>query len=213
MIFHRSDSIRVSEIIEDIGGAKELPFIPESDARMKELLALAIIGIECENSLWKAAQMPAFNSELRPQKRLGGRLGLPKGAVLPTVIVKDQDLKPLQQWQSSTGVPIHVWHSFYDRAYGLPLSRLEQLIADGLIEPTVQVFQAPGGATTKKAIFKIYYHYAYELGMTIEEPQLVADSITDKNGHIMPYVRFSGGKMKILQTAINEVDAEARAKK
>ena len=62
MIFNRSDSNLVSEIIEGLGGGKELPFIRESEPQMKKLLALAIMGIECENSLWKSAQMPAFGA-------------------------------------------------------------------------------------------------------------------------------------------------------
>ncbi|MCZ7592429.1 MAG: hypothetical protein M5U15_09875 [Kiritimatiellae bacterium] len=36
-----------------------------------------------------------------------------------------------------------------------------------------------------------------------EEPRLVADSITDKNGHILPYVRFEGGKTVLSKEAIS----------
>ena len=109
--------------------------------------------------------MPDYNSQFKPQKRLGGKLGLKKNAVLPTVIIKEEDRIPLSKWQEENKVPIHVWHVFYDRAYGLPFNEAERLIHEGLIEPTVQTFQAPGGATTKKVIYKYYYHYAYSLGM------------------------------------------------
>jgi hypothetical protein len=80
-----------------------------------------------------------------------------------------------------------------------------------LIEPTFQVFQAPGGATTKKAIYKFYYHYAYQLGVTQEEPRLIADQIVDKNGHILPYVRFEGGRMALSGEALATLDAIASA--
>lgn len=146
--------------------------------------------------------MPAYNSPLRPQKRLGGKLGLSKSAVLPTVIIKEEDRAPLAGWQEINGVPIHVWHVFFDRAYGLAFDDAERLVRDGLIEPTIQVFQAPGGATTKKAIYKYYYHYAYPLGVSVEPPRLIPDYIEDKNGHILPYVKFEGGSLEITEETL-----------
>jgi hypothetical protein len=77
------------------------------------------------------------------------------------------------------------------------------LVDDGLILPTEQVFQAPGGATTKKAIYKYYYHYAYPLGIANERPQLVPAFIEDKNGHILPYVKFEDGSLEITNEALN----------
>ena len=61
----------------------------------------------------------------------------------------------------------------------------------------LQTFQAPGGATSQKIIYKIYYHYAYKLGQSKEDPTLAARSITDKNGHILPYVAFEGGELAL----------------
>ena len=84
---------------------------------------------------------------------------LAKNAVLPTVIIKEEDRIPLSKWQEQNKIPIHVWHVFFDRAYGLSFDEAQRLVTDGLILPTEQVFQAPGGATTKKAIYKYYYHY------------------------------------------------------
>ena len=169
---------------------------------MQHLLTMAIVAIECENSLWQAQQMPDYGSKLRPQKRLGGQLGLKKSAVLPTVIIKKEDLAPLIDWQRRHQVPIHIWHAFYDIAFGIALDRAGELIAQGLIEPTEQVFQAPGGATSKKIMYKIYYHHAYQLGYSAETPRLVAHSITDKNGHILPYVAFEGGRLHLDDEAL-----------
>ena len=53
-----------------------------------------------------------------------------------------------------------------------------------------------------KAIYKFYYHYAYPLGISTEKPTLVPDYIEDKNGHILPYVKFVGGSLKIAQNAL-----------
>lgn len=207
LIFKKCDESLVRRMIEGLGGVEELPFTAETD--MQNLLDAAILAIECENSLWRVTKMRNFGAELRPMRRLGGKLGLPKNAVLPTIILKDEDRKPLLDWQQQQEVPIHIWHVFYDRSYGISLDRAEELFADGLIERTDQVYQAPGGATTTKSIYKIYYHYAYELGEAIEEPTLVPDCIDDSNGHILPYVRFEGGRIRLAEAAIQVLNKTA----
>jgi len=200
LVFKISDMSFVDKFIKDIGGDEELPFISESN--LNALIKKSIIAVECENSLWVAEKMPAYNSILTPQKRLGGKLGLKKGSVLPTVIIKEEDRMPLRKWQEENQVPIHVWHVFYERAYGLAFDEAERLLREGLIEPTIQTFQAPGGAATKKTIYKFYHHYAYHLGVSTEQPKLVPDFIQDKNGHILPYVKFEGGSLEMTQDAL-----------
>ncbi|MCX6160210.1 MAG: AccI family restriction endonuclease [Ignavibacteriae bacterium] len=144
---------------------------------------------------------------MKPQKRLGGKFGFAKTAVLPTVIIKEEDRKPLSTWQNKNKIPIHVWHVFFDRAYGLSFNEAQRLVKKGLIQPTEQVFQAPGGATTKKLIYKFYYNYAYPLGVANERPKLVPACIEDKNGHILPYVKFQGGSLNITQDGINVLNS------
>jgi hypothetical protein len=200
LIFNKSDRDEVNRIMSDIGGENELPFISEQE--LSSLLDKALIAVECENSLWIAEKMPDYNVKLKPLKRLGGKLGLQKNAVLPTVIIKEEDREPLFKWQNANHIPIHIWHVFFDRAYGLSLNEAQRLIDEGLIEPIVQTFQAPGGATTKKTIYKFYYHYAYELGISVEKPELLPDCIEDKNGHILPYVRLEGGRLNMLPEAL-----------
>lgn len=201
LVFKIADKPFVDNFLQGIGGDEELPFIVEKDLQV--IISKAILAVECENSLWVAEKMPDYSSKLTSQKRLGGKLGLKKGAVLPTVIIKEEDRTPLSKWQEGNRVPIHVWHVFYDRAYGLAFDEAERLIRERLIEPTIQTFQAPGGATTKKAIYKFYYHYAYPLGVSKEQPRLAPDYIEDKNGHILPYVKFEGGFLEITAEALN----------
>ncbi|WP_353929529.1 AccI family restriction endonuclease [Okeanomitos corallinicola TIOX110] len=200
LIFKIEHKPYVDSFLENIGGSKELPFIIESE--LQPLIQKALIAVECENSLWIAEKMPDYNKQMKPQKRLGGKIGLAKNAVLPTVIIKEEDRIPLNKWQIENNVPIHIWHVFFDKAYGLSLNQAENLVKEGLIEPTIQTFQAPGGATTQKAIYKFYYHYAYLLGISTEKPTLVPDYIEDKNGHILPYVKFTGGSLHIDQDAL-----------
>ncbi len=197
LIFPVSVKGEVDDILARLGGPSELPFLTEETPDIKELLSMAIIAVECENSLWRASKMPDYATPLRPQKRLNGRMGLKKNAVLPTVIIKDEDRTPLARWQAVNGVPIHVWHVFFDKAYGLSFDEAEFLVNEGSTEPTDQIFQAPGGATTKKRIYKHHYHKAYPLGETISEPALTSKYIEDKNGHILPYVHFEGGALSL----------------
>jgi hypothetical protein len=211
LIFNRSDKEDIDRIVGRLGGVSELPFTREDDPSMQELLSKALIAIECENSLWRAKKMPFYGSTLTPQKRLGGQPGLKKtGVVLPTVIIKEEDRVPLRSWQEQTGVKIHVWHVFFDLAFGLSLDRADELISTGLIEPTVQTFQAPAGATAKKIIYKFYYHYAYPLGESTKDPNLVPAHIEDKNGHILPFVKFEGGSLELSQEALDVLEAASR---
>lgn len=209
IVLRKRDEANAGKVISEIGGLEELPFTHEEDPRMQKLLSMALVAIECENSLWQARQMPAFGTKLTPQRRLGRKPGLKKAAVLPTIIIKEEDRERLRDWQSRRHIPIHVWHVFYDVAYGIAIDSAETLIKEGLILPTEQVFQAPGGATTKKDIYKIYYQYGYPLGESLEEPKLLADHITDKNGHILPYVRFEGGNFTLSADAVKMLDGIA----
>ena len=201
LLFRKSDESEIRRFLESIGGVQELPFVAEN--KLQPLLKKAIVAIECETSLWKSRKMPDYTTEFSPQKRLEGKLGLKKTAVLPTIIIKEEDRMPLKKWQKQNHVPIHIWHVFYDQAFGISLNEAERLIRKGFIEPTIQTFQAPGGATTKKAIYKIYYRYGYRLGNATEEPSLVSACVEDKNGHILPYVKFDGGRLDLCPEALD----------
>lgn len=132
---------RVEKFIRNLGGKEELPFTPEKE--LQELLSHSIIGVECENSLWKSKAMPDYGVSLTPQTRLGGKLGLKKTAIIPTVILKEEDIDPLDNWQNTHEIKVHIWHVFFDQAFGLSFDKAKRLISKGLIGPTVQTFQAP----------------------------------------------------------------------
>jgi hypothetical protein len=102
-------------------------------------------------------------------------------------------------------VPIHIWHVFFDAAYSLSFDRSEELVQQRLTAPTEQVYQAPGGATTRKVIYKHYYHYGYPLGESTEESRLLPAVLEDKNGHILPYVTSLGGRLALREEALAEL--------
>lgn len=211
LIFRAEDKKRILKLVEAIGGEAEIAFTPDSDKRIEEIIGRACIAVECENSLWQAGKMPGFNQPLKPMRRLQGKPGLPKNAVVPTVIIKDEDIARLAAWEKKHSVPIHVWHVFFDRAYGISFRRAQELISEKFILPHTQVFQAPGGATTRKAIYKIYYHYAYPLAVSKTPPQLDAKTIVDKNGHILPYVSFKGGGLVLSPEAVSLLEEASDA--
>lgn len=202
LVFRRKDQAAAERLVERLGGEEELPFTSDADDRVQALLDRAVLAVECENSLWYASKMPSYGKEMSAKRLAEGKTGFAKSAVLPTIIVKDEDVVRLGAWQEHHRIPIHVWHVFFDRAFGISFDRAKSLFDSGRIAKTVQTFQAPGGATTQKGIYKIYYHYAYELGASVEEPTLRAQAIVDKNGHVLPYVVFEGGRLQLGNAAI-----------
>lgn len=202
LLFRKTDQQAIEKLVDNLGGLSELPFTVEDNKGTKEMLSKAIVAVECENSLWKGQLMPDYGAKLKPQKRLNGKAGLKKNAVLPTIILKEEDREPLQAWQDANEIPIHIWHVFYDMAFGIAFDKAQRLIKEGYIQPTKQTFQAPGGATTTKSLYKFYYHYGFPLGDAREEPKLTAKHIVDKNGHILPYVHFEGGTMSLRDEAL-----------
>lgn len=206
LIFRKKDETRVSEAVARLGGPDQLPFTSETNKDMRELLSLAVVAVECENSLWRASNMPDTNTPLKPFKRLGGKLGLKKGAVLPTVTLKEEDRDRLRSWQAQHHIPIHIWQSLYDTSFGISFDRTEELIASGLIQAKTQTFQAGNGATQDKDMYFIYRHYAYTIGDSDEEPVLEAKALEDKNGKIMPYVVFQGGHITLGPEVLKVLD-------
>lgn len=148
-----------------------------------------------------------FCEQSEGRKHLQGFL---ESAKVPTVIVKEEDLDPLTAWESSFNIPIFIFHIFYDEAYYISLHEACELIDVGIITSTEQTFYAPGGPTTRKQIYKIWYTLAHPLGEIIEPPELLAKSIVDKNGHILPYVHFSGGRMTLSEEILHELRGRLR---
>ena len=60
-------------------------------------------------------------------------------------------------------------------------------------------------------IYKFYYQHAYPLGEAQEEPTLTPAFVEDKNGHILPYVRFVGGSLQLSTEALRVLAELAEA--
>lgn len=210
LIAPRAHREEIDRIVSDVGGAAELPFLEETDSRLRELLRLSILAVECESSPSCAREMPDDGTPLRPRRRLGGRPGLPKAAILPTIDLDHEDLDRLATWQDEHAIPIHTWQVFHDCAFGSGLDEARRVIDTGLIEATKHRFQTPGGAYSDREIYEIYHHYAYELGRLTTEPRFLADGIEGRNGQILPYVRLEGGDLELTDGAFGLLDSLRR---
>lgn len=209
-----------------------LPVRPEdstlaTDAELQPFLDVAVCGIEAENSLWVAAQMPDY-----------GKTTLTKlSFISPTVIVKREDEAPLMAWQSHFGIPICVVQVFYDRAYIVPLQQIVDSVKKvqavaagegvelfGLASVDVKARKKAADAEQKrlgvfiteqafpdarrttptvKTIYRTHYSKTVNFGIVPagSEPDFKAAHIVEDNGKVMPYVTFTGGVLQLLPDA------------
>jgi AccI restriction endonuclease len=191
-------------------GVENIPFTPEKDLRF--LIDGSVCAVEVENSLWVSKAMPHYGKG-RPSKADAKLTVFLRSQKVPTVIIKDRDLKPLRVWQRNCNVPIYVFHVFFDQGFFISFDRALSLIKKKIVEVTEQTFFAPGGATTKKGIYKIWYTLASPLGEIVESPNLTSKVVQDRNGHILPYVHFSGGRLDLSREINDELDKLAHAKR
>lgn len=173
------------------------------DNLVGEIIANAVAGLECENSLWIVRKMPAFE---KPRTLRGGKTGFRKTDIIPTVIVKREDVASLEKWTSRYKKPIYVVQVFYDRAYMAEFGEILRHDKRGTARIVAQKFSNRGGGVTIKETINLPYTYATQFGHSEEEPALVPEVIKEDNGHLLPYVRFEGGRLKIHEDAIKEWD-------
>jgi len=205
--FLRSRAIIAVEVESSLWVAREMPNYGQ-DVELTELITKKRRLRKPESiARWEnwTESVRRFCAQSEAHRRLKGFL---ETATVPTVIMKDEDLEPVTEWETNFNVPIFVFHVFYDKAYYISLQEARDLIDAGVIPPTEQTFYALGGATTHKYIYKIWYTLAHPLGTLTRAPELSAKFIQSKNGHILPYVHFSGGQMALSE----EITAELRSR-
>lgn len=206
LIFAKDAYESVRAAVERLG-IENIPFTPEEDLRF--LIEKAVCAAEVENSLWVSKAMPHYGKG-RPSNADPNLVVFLRSQKVPTVIIKDEDLKPLTVWQKKWNISIYVFHVFYDQGFFISFNRALELIKKNIVEVTEQIFFAPGGATTKKGIYKIWYSLASPLGEIVQRPDLSSKVVQDKNGHILPYVHFSGGRLELSPEIGRELQNLAR---
>lgn len=190
------------ELDERLGGVEKMA--EASTSVVHDVVAKARAALEVENSLWVTEKMPGFGKPFLRYVR-GRRKGRSKApGIVPTVIVKEEDVPRLKAWEARYKVPIYVVQIFYDRGYFIKFSEVLALLKSGEVEMETQRYSNPDGvAASPKQIVKVPYIFCKEFG-TVSGPTLVPQTFVDKNGKVMTYVTFSGGDIQLSQNVLDE---------
>jgi len=173
-------------------------------APLRDVIARARAALEIENSLWVTEKMPGFGKPFSRYKRGKNKGRLKPAGVIPTIIVKQEDIPRLQQWEADFGVPIYVVHIFYDRGYFIKFDDVLALLDSGELGLETQRFTNPDGtAASPKQVVKVPYILGKEFG-TVSGPTLSPKTFVDKNGKVMTYVTFSGGDIQLSSAVFEE---------
>jgi hypothetical protein len=165
----------------------------------------SICALEVEMSLWRASKMPDKGMKL-PLRKLN--------VIAPMIWVKEEDAIKLENWIRRYGKPIYVIQVFYDLAYIAQLKliidkanriksaqneemRKELMKREGLIVESQKYADEVTGVTTTKTVYRLHPAAAMLFGELIEPPKINVEVLEDKNGKIIPFLRFSDGKLKI----------------
>lgn len=168
-----------------------------SSSLVEDVISKATAAIEVENSLWVTAKMPGFGKPFSRYKRGKNKGRLKPAGIVPTIIVKQEDIPRLQQWEAHFGIPLYVVHIFYDRGYFVKFNDVLDMLESGELGMEVQRYTNPDGtAAAQKSIVKVPYILCKEFG-TVSGQTLLPKTFVDKNGKVMTYVTFSGGDIQL----------------
>ncbi len=191
-----------SEIQQRWNQIEKVATIPSSELR--EIILKAKIALEIENSLWVTSKMPGFDKPFVRYLRGKNKGRLKSAGIIPTIIIKEEDIARLQQWEKGFGIPIYVVHIFYDRGYFIKFEQVIELLKAGELGFEVQKFTNPDGtASSPKKIVRVPYVLCKEFGM-VTNPTLLPKTFIDKNGKVMTYVTFSGGEITLSPQVFKE---------
>jgi len=163
-----------------------------SSEQVRDVITKARAAFEIENSLWVTEKMPGFGKPFSRYIRGKNKGRLKPAGIIPTIIVKQEDLPRLEQWEAEYGIPIYVVHIFYDRGYFIKFQDILSLLASGELGMETQRFTNPDGtATSPKQIVKVPYILCKEFG-TVSGPTLAPKTFVDKNGKVSSFGHFRG---------------------
>jgi len=153
-----------------------------SSSALKDIISKACLAIEVENSLWVTEKMPGFGKPFSRYTRGKNKGRLKPVGIVPTVIVKEEDIARLKQWENDYNVPIYIVHVFYDRGYFIKFSDIIGFLDSGELVSEIQKFTNPDGtASSAKLIIKVPYILCKEFGM-VSGQELISRVFVDKNG-------------------------------
>jgi hypothetical protein len=180
-----------AELLKDLAGNLE--------ADVEEIVNASLLGIESEASIWQGEKMKHFGRNWA--EKTGGLkpLNEVKTWTAPTVIVKDEDLQPLIDWQNYYQKPIYIVHLFYDMALMLNFSKLREYIAEGTVKGEIFDY-----GKASKTIYKTFYGLATEFGKFTELAEIIPFVSQTNGGKFEADLYFEGGEIIISQDTIQE---------
>jgi hypothetical protein len=191
-----------NELVYRLGSVQKMAEMPSG--QMRDIISKAKAAFEIENSLWVTEKMPGFGKPFSRYVRGKNKGRLKPAGIIPTIIVKEEDIPRLQHWETNYGIPIYVVHIFYDRGYFIKFDDILTLLDSGELAMETQRFTNPDGtASSSKQIVKVPYILCKEFG-TVSGPNLTPRTFVDKNGKVMTYVTFSEGEIDLSSTVFEE---------
>lgn len=139
----------------------------------KPFVKKATAAIEVETSLWDVDKATVAN------------IGL-------SFTVKEEDLASLRNWVTANEVPLFIFQVFYDCAYALPFTTLEEVIA--LPSGDERRVEAKKDPTTEKVTYMVPLSEGVELG-SIAEPKVEGKLFKADNGKVFVYGCLTGSKI------------------
>lgn len=166
---------------------------------VSEIVNVSLLGIESEASIWQGEKMKHFGRNWSSKTGNLKPLNEVKNWTAPTVIVKDEDLQPLIDWQNYYQKPIYIVHLFYDMALMLNFSKLREYIAEGIVKGEVFDY-----GKASKTIYKTFYGLADEFGKFTELAEVIPFVSQTNGGKFEADLYFEGGEILINQDTIQE---------
>jgi hypothetical protein len=140
--------------------------------------------------------------------------------IAPRIWVKEEDTEGLAGWSRHFHRPIMVIQVFFDRAYMVSykkvISRARRIKItrskakrNALQKRLGIIFEDWGypdsrtGIKTSKLVYTCHHTVGVNFGDFRESPRTRPRVLTEKNGKMMPYVRFVGGRMRLTTEALS----------
>jgi hypothetical protein len=177
--------------------------------------AKALAAIEVEFSPYRAAEMKGRYWQPRTQERWEKRpLKRATPPTAPNVIVKEEDLPKLKDWEETTHVPIMVIHLFDQEGFAISLKNIHEFnkryeaTEEGQIQLQVttgifKVLQAfnridAEGASEKKVIFRVSPSAAIKVG-DLKDVKVSAQLGISASKKYVTHAIFSEGRIEVAE--------------
>jgi hypothetical protein len=141
--------------------------------------------------------------------------------IAPMIWVKEEDANRLLEWYEKYQKPIYAIQVFYDLAYIAPLKVIvdkarkikelrdkrkmqEAMKHEGLIIEEQEYLDGVTAVKTRKVVYRLHPAAAKLFGWLIEPPKINVELLVDEKGKIIPFLKFSNGKLKINPEILEE---------